>query len=131
MASKTLIDVALKLYKGLGGNLSKVLGTRSNVNFLGKGKSSEMMVDMDINPEALGVLPQSKAVSELDSAMGYLTSNKLNDMQANKLISNMQKMKDFYSPPACRLTYQKLNNPLLSLILIRLLIVVTHLMLQR
>ena len=92
MASKALTDVALKLYKGLGGNLSKVLGTRSNVNFLGKGKSSEMMVDMDINPEALGVLPQSKAVSELDSAMGYLTSNKLNDMQANKLISNMQKM---------------------------------------
>jgi hypothetical protein len=58
------------------------------------------MVDMDINPDALGVLPQSKAVEELDSAMGYLTSGKLNDMQANKLISNMQKMKDFYMPPA-------------------------------
>ena len=98
MASKTLIDIALKLYKGLGGNLSKVLGTRSNVNFLGKGKSSEMMVDMDINPEALGVLPQSKAVSELDSAMGYLTSGKLNDMQANQLISNMSKMDEFYNP---------------------------------
>ena len=98
MASKTLIDIALKLYQGLGGNLSKVLGTRSNVNFLGKGKSSEMMVDMDINPEALGVLPKSKAVSELDSAMGYLTSGKLNDMQANKLISNMSKMDEFYNP---------------------------------
>ena len=100
MASKALVDVALQLYKGLGGNLSKVLGTRSNVNFLGKGKSSELMVDMDINPEALGVLPKSKAVEELDSAMGYLTSGKLNDMQANKLISNMQKMDEFYNPPA-------------------------------
>ena len=100
MASKALVDVALQLYKGLGGNLSKVLGTRSNVNFLGKGKSSEMMVDMDINAEALGVLPKSKAVEELDSAMGYLTSGKLNDMQANKLISNMEKMNDFYNPPA-------------------------------
>lgn len=98
MASKALIDVALQLYKGLGGNISKVLGTRSNINFLGKGKSSEMMIDMDINPEALGVLPKSKAVSELDSAMGYLTSNKLNDMQANKLISNMNKMDEFYNP---------------------------------
>jgi hypothetical protein len=58
------------------------------------------MVDMDINPDALGVLSKSKAVEELDSAMGYLTSNKLNDMQASKLISNMQKMKDFYDPPA-------------------------------
>ena len=83
MASKALIDIALQLYKGLGGNVSKVLGTRSNINFLGKGKSSEMMVDMDINAEALGVLPQSKAVSELDSAMGYLTSDKLNDMQVD------------------------------------------------
>ena len=100
MASKTLIDTAIRLYQSLGGNVSKVLGTRTNVNFLGKGKSSELMVDMDINTEALGVLPKSKAIEELDSAMGYLTSNKLNDMQANKLISNMQKMKDFYSPPA-------------------------------
>ena len=100
MASKTLIDTALKLYQSLGGNVGKILGTRTNVNFLGKGKSSELMVDMDINPDALGVLSKSKAVEELDSAMGYLTSGKLNDMQANKLISNMQKMKDFYDPPA-------------------------------
>ena len=100
MASKTLIDTAIKLYQGLGGNLSKVLGTRSNVNFLGKGKSSELMVDMDINPEALGVLPQSKAVEELESAMGYLTSGKLNDIQANQLIKNMQKMDEIYNPPA-------------------------------
>jgi hypothetical protein len=105
MASKTLIDTALKLYKSLGGNTSKVLGTRTNVNFLGKGKSSEMMVDMDINTEALGVLPQSKAVDELESAMGYLTSGKLNDVQANQLISNMSKMKEFYDPtPVANIT---------------------------
>ena len=99
MASKTLIDTALKLYQSLGGNVSKILGTRSNVNFLGKGKSSELMVDMDINPEALGVLSKSKAVEELDSAMGYLTSGKLNDMQANQLIRNMETMKTVYDPP--------------------------------
>ena len=99
MASKTLIDTALKLYQSLGGNVSKILGTRSNVNFLGKGKSSELMVDMDINPDALGVLSKSKAVEELDSAMGYLTSGKLNDMQANQLIRNMETMKAVYDPP--------------------------------
>jgi hypothetical protein len=105
MASRTLIDTALKIYKSLGGNTSKVLGTRTNVNFLGKGKSSEMMVDFDINPEALGVLPQSKAVDELESAMGYLTSGKLNDVQANQLISNMSKMKEFYDPtPVANIT---------------------------
>ena len=99
MASKALTDIALQLYKSLGGNLSKVLGTRTNVNFLGKGKSPVEMVDGDINPEALGFLSQSKAVSELDSAMGFLTAGKLNDVQANKLISNMKTMKDFYMPP--------------------------------
>ena len=99
MASKALTNIALQLYKSLGGNLSSVLGTRSNINFLGKGKSPELMVDMDINPEALGVLSQSKAVGELESAMGYLTAGKLNDVQANKLINNMKVMKDFYMPP--------------------------------
>jgi hypothetical protein len=99
MASKALTDLALQLYQSLGGNLSKVLGTRTNVNFLGKGKSPVEMVDGDINPEALGFLSQSKAVSELDSAMGFLTAGKLNDVQANKLIKNMQTMKDFYMPP--------------------------------
>ena len=68
MASKALTDIALKLYQSLGGNLSKVLGTRTNVNFLGKGKSPVEMVDGDINTEALGFISQSKAVSELDSA---------------------------------------------------------------
>ena len=100
MASKALIDTAVQLYKSLGGNVSKVLGTRTNVNFLGKGKSSELMVDMDINPDALGVLPKSKAVEELESAMGYLTSGKLNDIQANQLIKNMETMKTVYDPPA-------------------------------
>ena len=99
MASKALTDLALQLYQSLGGNLSKVLGTRTNVNFLGRGKSPVQMVDGDINTEALGFLSQSKAVGELDSAMGYLTAGKLNDVQANKLISNMKTMKDFYMPP--------------------------------
>lgn len=99
MASKALIDTALKLYKSLGGNTSKILGTRSNINFLGKGKGPEMMLEMDINPEALGVMKQSDVVSEFDSAMGYLTSGKLNDMQANQLINNLSKANEFYNPP--------------------------------
>jgi hypothetical protein len=100
MARKQTLDLILKTFKDLGGNVSDVLGTRTNINFLGKGKSPELMLDMDINPDALGVLPQSKAVEELTSSVGYALSNKLNDVQANKLLSNMQKMKDFYMPPA-------------------------------
>ena len=100
MARKQTIDLILKTFKELGGNLNDVLGTKTNISFLGKGKSPELMLDMDINVDALGVLPQSKAVEELTSSVGYAVGNKLNDIQANKLLSNMQKMKNFYNPPA-------------------------------
>ena len=53
---------------------------------MGKGKSPELMLDMDINTDALAVLPQSKAVEELTSSVGYAVSINLNDIQANKLL---------------------------------------------
>ena len=98
MAKKQTVDAIIQLFQKLGGNLNDVLGTRSNISFLGKGKSPELMFDMDINTEALGVLPQSKAVEELTSSVGYAVGNKLNDIQANKLLSNMQKMDTIYNP---------------------------------
>ena len=100
MAKRETINAIVQLFKKLGGNTSEVLGTRSNVNFLGKGKSSELMIDMDINPEALAVLPRSKAVEELTSSVGYAVGDKLNDIQANQLLKNMQTMDSIYFPPA-------------------------------
>jgi hypothetical protein len=61
MARKQTIDLILQTFKQLGGNLNEVMGTRTNINFLGKGKSPELMLDMDINTEALGVLPSIKS----------------------------------------------------------------------
>ena len=100
MARRELINAILQSFQKLGGNLNDVLGTKTNVSFLGKGKSPELMLDMDINEQALSVLPQSKAVEELTSSVGYAVSNKLNDIQANKLLSNMKKMENVYFPPA-------------------------------
>ena len=100
MARKQTLDAIIQLYKKLGGNTSEVLGTKTNVNFLGKGKSPELMLDMDINVEALGVLPRSKAVEELKNSVGYAVSGKLNDIQANQLLKNMQTMDNVYFPPA-------------------------------
>jgi hypothetical protein len=100
MARKQTLDAIIQLYKKLGGNTSEVLGTKTNVNFLGKGKSPELMLDMDINQEALAVLPQSKAVEELTNSVGYAVSGKLNDIQASQLLKNMQKMDEVYFPPA-------------------------------
>ena len=98
MARKQTLDAIVALYQKLGGNLGEVLGTKTNINFLGKGKSPELMLDMDINEEALAILPQSKAVEELKNSVGYAVSGKLNDIQANKLLSNMQKMDNLYFP---------------------------------
>ena len=100
MARREVLNAILQSFKKLGGNVNDVLGTKTNVNFLGKGKSPELMLDMDINEEALAILPQSKAVEELTSPVGYAVAGKLNDIQANKLLSNMQKMENVYFPPA-------------------------------
>ena len=100
MARKQTIDLILQTFKQLGGNLNEVMGTKTNINFLGKGKSPELMLDMDINTDALGFLSQSKAVDEIKNSVGYAVAGKLNDVQANKLLNNISKMKDFYMPPA-------------------------------
>jgi len=98
MAKKELVENIVKLYSKLGGNIGDVLGSRSNVTFLGTGKNPEPFIDLDINMEAVGVLGKSKILDELKSPMGYLTANKLNDIQATKLYNNMLKLEDFYYP---------------------------------
>ena len=98
MAKKELVEQIVKLYSKLGGNMSDVLGSRSNVTFLGKGSNPEPFIDLDINMEAVGVLGKSKILQELKSPLGYLTANKLNDIQATKLYNNMLKLEDFYYP---------------------------------
>ena len=99
MASKALVDIALKLAKQLGANTNKFLGSRTNISFLGKGPKDDLLFQQDINVEALGAIPLSKVVPQIESSMGYLTGGKLNDIQANKLIDNMTKMKEFHFPP--------------------------------
>jgi len=100
MARREILNAILQSFKKLGGNTNEVLGTKTNVNFLGKGKSPELMLDMDLNEEALAILPQSKAVEELTGSVGYAVAGKLNDIQANQLLSNMKKMENVYFPPA-------------------------------
>ena len=98
MAKKELVENIVKLYSKLGGNIGDVLGSRSNITFLGRGKNPEPFVEMDINVEAVGALGKSKILEELKGPMGYLTADKLNDVQATKLYQNMLKLEDFYYP---------------------------------
>jgi len=98
MAKKALVDSILKLYSKLGGNVGEVLGTRSNISFLGTGKSPEGFIDSTINIDAIGALGKNKVLEELKSSIGYLTANKLNDIQAGKLYENMLKVDEVFNP---------------------------------
>ena len=98
MAKRETINLIIKTFKELGGNLSDVLGTRTNISFLGKGDNIEPFLDKNLNTQALGVLSQSKAVDEAKNAVGFAVGEKLNDIQANNLLTNLNKMKEFYMP---------------------------------
>ena len=91
-------EAILALFSKLGGNMNNVLGSRSNITFLGKGKNTEAFLDSDINVDAIGVLGKNKILEELEGSIGYLTAGKLNDVQANKLLQNMTKIDEVFNP---------------------------------
>ena len=66
MARRELVNQIIKLYQKLGGNLSDTMGSITNDNFIGKGEPD--MLKMDINTEALGVMPKSKSIEELNES---------------------------------------------------------------
>ena len=98
MARKEIVNQIVKLYQKLGGNVSDILGTKTNISFIGKGEPE--ILKMDLNTNALGALPQSKAIEELKDSVSFAAGDKLNDLQAGKLLENMSKMDEFYNPAA-------------------------------
>jgi len=98
MASRFLIQKALELGKRLGLNPSKFLGTKTNIDFLGRGPKNNFF-NSDINIEAIEFQPKGSILTDLNQSLGYLTGNKLNDMQATKLIQNMEKVDTVWNPP--------------------------------
>jgi hypothetical protein len=98
MASRFLIQKALELGKRLGLNPSKFLGTKTNIDFLGRGPKNNFF-NTDINIEAIEFQPKGSIRTDLNQSLGYLTGNKLNDIQATKLIQNMEKLDTVWNPP--------------------------------
>ena len=84
MANANTIKQIIQLYKKLGGNVSEIMGTKTNINFIGKGEPE--MLSMSINEQALGAFPQSKVIDELKDSVSYAVGDKLNDIQANNLL---------------------------------------------
>ena len=57
-----------------------------------------MLFQSDLNVAALPAFPLNNLMPQIESSMGYLTGGKLNDIQATKLISNLEKIKEFNFP---------------------------------
>ena len=98
MASKNLIDIAVRLGKELGANTSKFLGTKTNISFLGSGPKDGMLFQKAINPESFLTLGVEKVLPDIESSLGYAVGGKLNDIQVNKLIDNLTTMKETLNP---------------------------------
>ena len=99
MARRIIIGEILNLIKGLGGNPNKFMGTRSNINFLGKGPQENLFqAQVDVEGMIQSGFPLQKVISEAESAGGYVTAGKLNDLQLQRLKDNLISLKQAYKP---------------------------------
>ena len=76
MARKIIIGEILNLIKGLGGNPSKFMGTKSNINFLGKGpKGTLFQGAVDAQGMQAADFPLTTIITEAETAGGYAAAN--------------------------------------------------------
>jgi len=99
MARRIIINNILNLIKDIGGNPNKFMGTKSNINFLGKGpKEALFQGQIDIEGMVQSGFPIERVVTEAERAGGYVTANKLNDFQLQRLQDNLAQLKKAYFP---------------------------------
>jgi len=99
MARRIIIGEILNLIKDIGGNPNKFMGTKTNINFLGKGpKESLFQGAIDIEGMVRSGFPIERVVTEAETAGGYVTAGKLNDLQLQRLRDNLTQLKQAYKP---------------------------------
>jgi hypothetical protein len=108
MASrKFLIDGIMSLAQKLGANPSKYMGTKQNINFLGtgnyrgpdgKGTTFSGLINEDIIGSA-HLYKQDDIVKVIEQDMGFVTADKLNDIQLNTMYKNLKKIDEAFNPP--------------------------------
>ena len=99
MARRIIIGEILNLIKGLGGNPKNYMGTKTNINFLGKGpKEALFQGQIDIEALVESGFPLERVIGEAERAGGYVSANKLNDIQLQRLRDNLITLKNTYKP---------------------------------
>ena len=91
------IERVIQLIQNIGGNPKNFMGTRTNINFLGKGPNQPLL-EGPLDRRVLDVFPREQIVSEAERAGGYMTANKLNDLQLQRLKENLIQLKKAYKP---------------------------------
>ena len=103
MARNLILQNLTKLARGIGASHHKWTGTRTNINFLGKGPTK--------NPLFQGPLQGLESASEaqlgsreaiigsVEDAMGYASAGKLNGIQLRALELNLENIFKIYNPP--------------------------------
>jgi len=98
MADPRILSRILQLGKELGANISKSIGTKSNVDFLGSGPKDGMLFQKDINPESFLAIGTQKVLPDIEASIGYASGNKLNGLQLEQLEKNLITMKESLQP---------------------------------
>ena len=104
MAKRFTVEMIMSLAKAIGANPNKFMGTKTNINFLGKGPTKnplfqEPLAGLEGATEAqLG--SRETMIEAVEDAMGYLSSGKLNSIQSEILGHNLSGIKNIYNPPA-------------------------------
>ena len=98
MADPRILSRILQLGKELGANISKSIGSKSNVNFLGSGPKDGMLFQKDINPESFLAIGTQKVLPDIEASIGYASGNKLNGFQLEQLEKNLITMKESLNP---------------------------------
>jgi hypothetical protein len=101
MARNLILQNLMKLAQGIGANPQKFMGTRTNINFLGKGPTKNPLFQRPLAGIDEASLKQlgPEMIPAVEDAMGYASAGKLNSIQLRILTENLAGINKAMNPP--------------------------------
>ena len=101
MARRFTIELLMNLAKSIGANPNKFMGTRTNINFLGKGPTKNPLFQVPLEGIDQASMKQlgPGMIPAVEDAMAYATAGKLNSIQMEILGKNILGVKNVMHPP--------------------------------
>ena len=102
MARKLVLENLMKLAQGIGANPNKFMGTKTNISFLGKGPTSNILFQSPVRIKNYlrNRGSEESVLGEINDAMGFATAGKLNPIQLELLNDNLMKIATIMRPSA-------------------------------